>query len=95
MYLRASIQKVETADGTECWMMSAEKYVKAAVENVKLRLSKSNCRLPYRCDTHMDTTYHPSEDATKEMNAEGLHLYQELIGILRWEVEIGRVDILL
>ena len=31
MYLGASIQKVETADGTECWMMSAEKYLKAVV----------------------------------------------------------------
>ena len=34
MYLCASIQKVETAYVTECCMMSAEKYVKAAVENV-------------------------------------------------------------
>ena len=48
MYLGASIQKMETADGTECWMMSAEKYVKAAVENVEIKLSKSNCRLPSR-----------------------------------------------
>ena len=31
MYLGASIQKVETADGTECWMMSADKYIKTAV----------------------------------------------------------------
>ena len=59
MYLGASIQKVETADGTECWIMSAEKYVKAAVENVELKLSNSNCRLPSRYDTPMDTTYHP------------------------------------
>ena len=28
MYLGALIQKVETGDGTECWMMSAEKYVR-------------------------------------------------------------------
>ena len=42
MYVGTSIQKVETADGTECWMMSAEKYVKAAVENVELKLEKSN-----------------------------------------------------
>ena len=70
MYLVASIQKVETTDGTECWMMSAEKYVKAAVENVELKLAKSNCRLPSRCDTHMVTIYHPSEYVTKEMNAE-------------------------
>ena len=33
MYLGASIQKVETSDGTECWVMSAEKYVKAGVDN--------------------------------------------------------------
>ena len=31
MYLGSSIYKVETADGTECWMMSIEKYVKADV----------------------------------------------------------------
>ena len=29
------------------------------------------------------------------MNAEGLQAYQELIGILRWAVDTGRVDILL
>ena len=29
------------------------------------------------------------------MNAEGLQLYQELIGILRSAVDIGRLDILL
>ena len=29
------------------------------------------------------------------MNAEGLQVYQELIGIIRWAVEIGRVDIFL
>ena len=34
MYLGASIQKVETSDGTECWMMSEDKYIKAAMENV-------------------------------------------------------------
>ena len=31
MYLGALIHKVETADGKECWVMSAEKYVKATV----------------------------------------------------------------
>ena len=29
------------------------------------------------------------------MNSEVLQVYQKLIGILRWEVEIGRIDILL
>ena len=43
----------------------------------------------------MSTSYHPSEDVTKEINVEGVQFYQELIGILRWAVDIVRVDILL
>ena len=43
----------------------------------------------------MSTSYHPSEDVTREMNVEGLHTHQELIGILRWAIEIGRIAILL
>ena len=34
MYLGALIQKVGTANCTKCWMIFAEKYVKAAMENV-------------------------------------------------------------
>ena len=67
MYLGASIQKQETMDGTECWMIFAEKYVKSAVENIKLKIARSNCRLPSRCDTPMATTYHTSEDVTKKL----------------------------
>ena len=65
MYLGLSIQKVETVDNTECWMMSTEKYVKAAVEHVKLKLAKIKFRLPSCCQTPMSATYHPSEDVTK------------------------------
>jgi hypothetical protein len=39
--------------------------------------------------------YHPSDDTSAELTAIGLHCYQELIGVLRWAVEIGRLDILL
>ena len=60
-----------------------KKMVKAAIENVEARLAKSDLRLPSRCDTPMSTSYHPSEDVTREMSAKGLHTYQELIGILR------------
>ena len=43
----------------------------------------------------MATTYHPSEEVAIEINAKGLQVYQELIGILQWAVEIGWVEILL
>jgi len=38
---------------------------------------------------------HPAEDTSKELDAEGTRYYQELIGVLRWAIELGRVDILL
>ena len=34
-------------------------------------------------------------DCTAKLKADGLQLYQEMIGSLQWAVEIGRVDILL
>ena len=95
IYLGASLSEIETADGTKCWTISSEKCVKAAIDNVEARLAESDLRLPSRCDTPMSPSYHPSEDVTREMNAEGLHVYQELIGILMWAIEIRRIDILL
>ena len=74
--------------------MSSEKYVKAAIENHKSKLGKSDMHLP-KCCTPMSTSYHPSEDVTKELNVEGIQFYQDLIRILQWAVDIGRVDILL
>ena len=94
MYLGATLSQVETETGTKCWSMSSEKYVKAAIDNLESKLGKSDMHLP-KCRTPMSTSYHPSEDVTKELNVEGVQFYQELIGILRWAVEIGRVDILL
>ena len=88
---------VRAIDGRweKCWTMSSEKYAKAAIKNVEARLAKIDLRLPYRCDTSMINGYHPSKDVTREMDAEGLHTYQKLIGILRWAIEIGRIEILL
>ena len=75
--------------------MSSEKHVNAAIENVEARLAKSDLRLPSWCDTLMIISYHLRKDITREMNVRGLHTYQELIVILSWAIEIGRIDILL
>ena len=39
--------------------------------------------------------YRPELDITPELKADGLQRYQELIRILWWAVELGRVDILM
>ena len=94
IYLGATLSQVETETGTKCLSISSEKYVKAAIENLEYKLKKSDMHL-LKCRTPMSTSYHPSEDVTKELNVEGVQFYQEMIGILLWVVEIGRVDILL
>jgi hypothetical protein len=96
MYLGVTLEKNPNSKGVECWTMSPEKYVKAAIENVEKKLGGE---LPFskgQCPTPMRTVYHPAEDTSAELDTEGLGYYQELIGVLvRWAVEIGRVDILL
>ena len=95
MYLGGSIAEVETSSGTQCWTLSSEKYIKTAIANVEEKLGRSNLRLPTKCNTPFRHQYHPSEDTSRELDKEGLQYYQELIGVLRWAVELGRVDILL
>ena len=50
--------------------------------------------MPSKCDTPMKSAYRPELDDTAELKAEGVQYYQELVGVLRWAVELGRVDIL-
>eukprot|EP00980_Cylindrotheca_fusiformis_P025560 scaffold14072_cov73-Cylindrotheca_fusiformis.AAC.1 len=41
----------------------------------------------------MANSYRPEIDVTPELSVEQASYYQSLIGILRWIVELGRVDI--
>ena len=43
----------------------------------------------------MSTSYKPELDGLPELNEGDQTYYQELIGILQWATELGRVDILL
>ena len=94
MYLGAQLGQMNV-DGVQCWTMSAEKYVDASVKNVEEALAKKGLRLPTKCWTPLPTDYHPELETTPELKADGVQYYQELIGVLRWAVELGRVDMLL
>ena len=94
-YLGAGLSKMTNQDGDECWAMSSEDYCNAAVANVEEILRKKGMRLPAKCNTPMSNGYRPELDVTAELRADDFTWYQELIGQLRWAIEIGRVDILL
>ncbi len=95
MHLGATLDKMKLDSGKCCWTMSPEKHVKAVVANVEEELAKGGKRLPSKCVTPFSSGYAPWLEESPELNADGVQRYQELIGQLRWAIEIGRVDILL
>ena len=68
-------------------------YVKAAVSNVEEYLSKIGQSLPARAKTPLSANYRPELDVSDELGPDEASYYQSLIGILRWMVELGRVDL--
>ena len=94
-YLGAKLQE-KTINGVKCWTVTSQDYVKAAVKNVEEGIKRVGRRLPTsNIDTPMNITYTPELDVTEELNETDVTTFQELIGVLRWAIEIGRVDILL
>ena len=94
MYLGAQLGTMQV-EGNDRWFMSSQKYVKSAVQNIEEMLQKTGQQLPSKCKTPLAYGYHLELDVTPELKADGLQQYQELIGILQWAVELGRVDILM
>jgi hypothetical protein len=79
--------------------MSSETYVKNAVNTVETLLDEDEGEVRYHLKTTAKTpfpaSYRPELDLTKELGPELLSRYRQLIGILRWAVEIGRLDVYL
>ena len=94
-YLGSQLRKISNANGIEGWFLSSEKYVKSAVTNVEEKLLNNKRRMPTWCYSPLTTNYALEMDATPELKADDVQYYQELIGLLRWAVDIGRIDILI
>ena len=94
-YLGAKLQE-KPINSLKCWTVTSQDYVKAAVRNVEEAIKSKGRRLPTtNIETPMNNNYTPELDVTVELDDEDVTFYQELIGVLRWATEIGRVDILL
>ena len=98
IYLGGHLRKVQLENGVKAWAFSSSQYVQAAVRNVEEHLQKdpdNRWKLPRKADTPMSTNYRPELDVSQELEPDEASYYQSLIGILRWIVELGRVDICL
>ena len=96
-YLGAQLPKMHENGGTgiQFWLISSEKYCKAAILNVEDQLNQEGNRLPSKCRTPTMSGYAAEMDVTSELKATGIQYYQDMIGVLRWACDIGCVDMLL
>ena len=70
-----------------------KQYAEAAVKNVTEYLKKRGEGLAAKSVTPMTSGYRPEIDITPELGEADAAYFQSLIGVLRWIVELGRVDI--
>ena len=99
-YLGAEIRKhyIVNPDGTQStkprWAMSSDLYVKRAIAEVERELLGVGQSLSNKVSTPLAADYRPELDVTPELDPRRANYYQGLIGVLRWIVELGRIDII-
>ena len=97
-YLGGKVRKVQLENGVYAWAFSSSQYVQTAVKNVEAYLMSEDSKqwkMPNKADTPLTTTYRPELDISRELNEADTAYYQSLIGILRWIVGLGLVDVCL
>jgi hypothetical protein len=95
LYLGGGVRKVLLNNMAEAWAFSSSQYVQAATKNVEDYLRSIGKNFPKKCDIPLPVDYRPELDTSTELEAKDAGHYQSLIGILRWIVELGRIDICL
>ena len=93
IYLGGKINKVQLPNGVNAWALSMSQYVQAAINNIENSLKDNGKTLIKAAKTPLQNNYNPELDTQKELSDEESNQYQSLIGILRWIVEMGRIDI--
>ena len=88
------LTKTHTATAVPCWAMGSHSYFTNAIRIVNGYVRESGRKFrKASCPFHA-TNYHPELDDSPLLEPQDIARYQELIGILRWGCELGRLDIL-
>ena len=96
--LGATIKQMCLANGVMAWASSPSKYVWASVDTVTkylTNLGDARWSMPKKASNPFPGDYEPEMDTTPTLNPELASWYASLIRMLRWMVEIGRVDIIM
>ena len=96
MYLGSDIGTFTHENG-KCFTMGSENYLKGALRTVDNLLShegvqfRTGRKVPQNPFT--STSYRAELDLSEECNGSQHTIFQQLVGILRWLIELGRVNI--
>lgn len=73
--------------------MSASQYAQDAVKDVENHLKGKGMSLRKNPNAPLTANYRPECDVSPELSHNESSYYASLIGVLRWLVELGRMDI--
>ena len=96
MYLGAKIKYHKTPNGMWSWTMIPSKYVREACKNCKDHLNNNfdgKYKLPKQSPNPFVMGYEAELDTSTLCDPEEASYFQSIIGVMRWMIEIGRVDI--
>jgi hypothetical protein len=92
-YLGAEIEKYRLPDGSNAWYMSARLYLQQAITEVERQFGNLlKIFKPSTLDVPIQPGSHPELDDTPFLEEYVVQLHQSYIGVLRWAVELGRID---
>ena len=94
MCLGGCMRKAVTESGMEAWNFGSSQHVQSACKNVRECVESGRQKIP-RANTPLSSNCRPELDLSNELNVADAAHHQSLIGIPRWMVELGRVDICL
>ena len=96
VYLDGTIFKIHLPNGVHAWAFSSSQYVHEVIRGIEENLEKEGKKLTLKKPgTPMQISYNLELNITPELLPIHAAYYQSLVGILRWIVELGRVDICL
>ena len=93
IYLGAKISKVQLPNGVEAYAASTSQYIQNALKNLEEHLERKGMKLNRGGTAPLSPNYRPELDVSPELEPTDAAFYQSLIGVLRWMVEMGRIDI--
>ena len=97
MYLGAKLHQTRLPNGVWACAMSPVKSVQEAVRNYKAHLVTNfsgKFRLPKRADNLIKMGYDPESDIGPELELVAASYFQTMIGVLRWLIKLGRIDMI-